>query len=124
MSSIRFTEDHEWIVLGADGVATVGITHHAQDALGDIVFVELPELGAHFEQGDAACVVESVKAAAEVKMPVSGTVTEVNSALVDDPAKVNSDPQGEGWFIKIKPDDSTTIETLLDSAAYEALTAQ
>lgn len=121
MSTTRYTPDHEWIRLEADGSATVGITDHAQDALGDIVYVELPAVGAHFAAGDAACVVESVKAAADVKMPVAGTVTAVNSALADDPAAINSDPMNAGWFVKIKPADPAAVAALLDEAAYQKL---
>ena len=122
MAALRYTEDHEWIRAESDGTATIGITDHAQDALGDVVFVEMPEVGKHFAAGDAICVVESVKAAADVKMPVAGTVTAVNEALPDEPAKVNGDPLGEGWFVRIKPDDPAAIDALLDEAAYQALT--
>jgi glycine cleavage system H protein len=120
--ALRYTEDHEWIRVESDGTATIGITDHAQDALGDVVFVEMPEVGRHFAAGDAICVVESVKAAADVKMPVAGTVIAVNGALPDEPAKVNGDPLGEGWFVRIKPDDAAAIDALLDEAAYGALT--
>ncbi len=120
MTALRYTEDHEWIRLEADGTATVGITDHAQDALGDIVFIELPEVGRKFAKGDAACVVESVKAAADVKMPVAGTVVEVNGALPDDPAKVNNDPMNS-WFVRIAPDNAGDLDALLDDAAYQAL---
>src|SRR5271167_4863551 len=109
MSILRFTEDHEWIRQEADGTATVGITNHAQDALGDIVFVELPEVGRKFAKGDAACVVESVKAAADLKMPVAGTVTAINEELAGDPARVNSDPLGQGWFMRIRPANPAEI---------------
>jgi glycine cleavage system H protein len=118
MAALRYTEDHEWIRAEADGTATVGITDHAQDALGDVVFVEMPEVGKHFAAGDAICVVESVKAAADVKMPVAGTIAAVNTALPDDPAKVNGDPLGEGWFVRIKADDAAAFDALLDEAAY------
>ena len=121
MASLRYTDDHEWLRIEADGNATIGITDHAQDALGDIVFVELPEVGRHFAKGDAACVVESVKAAADVKMPVAGTIVEVNAALPDDPAKVNTDPLQSGWFIKVKPDNAGDLDGLMDDAAYQAL---
>ena len=121
MTSLHYTDDHEWVRVESDGNATIGITDHAQDALGDIVFVELPEVGRHFGKGDAACVVESVKAAADVKMPIAGAIVEVNAALPDDPAKVNSDPMQSGWFIKIKPDNASDLDGLLDDAAYQAL---
>jgi glycine cleavage system H protein len=118
----KYTEDHEWITVEGD-VATVGITHHAQDALGDVVFVELPEVGRAFAQKDVAGVVESVKAAADVYMPVSGTVTEVNEALRDDPALANSDPLGAGWFFKVKLSDAKQVNALLDKTAYDAFAA-
>lgn len=123
MTTIRYTDDHEWIRLEVDGSATIGITDHAQDALGDVVFIELPEVGKHFAKGDAACVVESVKAAADVKMPVAGSVTEVNGTITDDPALVNSDPMVSGWFMKIKPDNIADLDGLMDEAAYKALIA-
>lgn len=123
MTTIRYTDDHEWIRLEVDGSATIGITDHAQDALGDVVFIELPEVGKHFAKGDAACVVESVKAAADVKMPVAGSVTEVNGSITDDPALVNSDPMVSGWFMKIKPDNIADLDRLMDEAAYKALIA-
>ncbi len=121
MSALHYTEDHEWVRTEADGTATIGITDHAQDALGDIVFIEMPAVGTQFAKGDAACVVESVKAAADVKMPLAGTVVAVNQALPDDPAKVNTDPMNEGWFLRIKPDNAADIDALMDDAAYAAL---
>ena len=117
--SIKYTEDHEWLNIEGD-IATVGITHHAQDALGDVVFVDLPAIGASFAQKDVAGVVESVKAAADVYMPVSGEVTEVNEALRADPALANTDPLGAGWFFKVKLSDTSQIAALLDEAAYNA----
>ncbi|MDO9359665.1 MAG: glycine cleavage system protein GcvH [Polaromonas sp.] len=114
---LKYTEDHEWIKLDGD-IATVGITTHAQDALGDVVFVDLPAVGSTFAQKDVAGVVESVKAAADVYMPLSGDITEVNEALRDDPSLANSDPQGAGWFFKVKLSDSTQVGALLDEAAY------
>ena len=122
MTTMHYTEDHEWVRTETDGTATIGITDHAQDALGDIVFIEMPEVGKVFAKGDAVCVVESVKAAADVKMPIAGTVVEVNAALPDDPSKVNTDPLKEGWFIRVKPDNATDVEALMDDAAYSALT--
>ena len=114
---IKYTEDHEWIKLDGD-IATVGITTHAQDALGDVVFVDLPAVGSTFAQKDVAGVVESVKAAADVFMPLSGEITEVNEALRDDPSLANSDPLGAGWFFKVKLSDSAQVDALLDEAAY------
>ena len=120
MSTIRMTDDHEWIRIESDGSGTVGITHHAQEQLGDIVFVELPEIGRKLKKGDDAAVIESVKAAAECKAPVSGTVTEVNSALADEPGKVNQDPTGAGWFFRLKLDDPKEFDALMDEPAYRA----
>ena len=116
--AIQYTEDHEWLNVQGDS-ATVGITHHAQDALGDVVFVDLPEVGKTFAARDIAGVVESVKAAADVYMPVSGEVTEVNEALRADPSLANSDPLGAGWFFKVKLSDPSQLDTLMDEAAYE-----
>ena len=121
MTALRYTEDHEWVRVEEDGTATIGITDHAQDALGDIVFIEVPEIGRHFAKGEPACVVESVKAAADVKMPIAGTVVAVNEALPDDPAKVNTGPLTDGWFMRIAPDDASDIDALMDDAAYSAL---
>jgi glycine cleavage system H protein len=117
---IKYTEDHEWLSIEGD-TATVGITVHAQDALGDVVFVDLPEVGASFAQKDVAGVVESVKAAADVYMPVSGKIVEVNEALRADPSLANSDPMGAGWFFKVELSDPAQIEGLLDEAAYARL---
>jgi glycine cleavage system H protein len=117
--TMKYTEDHEWLNVEGD-TATVGITHHAQDALGDVVFVDLPEIGKAYAQKDVAGVVESVKAAADVYMPVSGTVTEVNEALRADPALANSDPLGAGWFFKVKLSDASQIAALMDETAYSA----
>lgn len=114
---IKYTEDHEWLRVEGDS-ATVGITHHAQDALGDVVFVDLPAVGARFQQKDVAGVVESVKAAADVYMPVSGEVTEVNEALRADPALANSDPLGAGWFFKVRLDKPAELDALLDETGY------
>jgi glycine cleavage system H protein len=117
--TMKYTEDHEWLNVDGD-TAVVGITHHAQDALGDVVFVDLPEVGKTFAQKDVAGVVESVKAAADVYMPVSGTVTEVNEALRADPALANSDPLGAGWFFKVKLSDAGQLAALMDETAYTA----
>ena len=116
--TIRFTKDHEWVRLDGD-VAVIGITDYAQSQLGDVVYVELPEIGHRVEQGKEAAVVESVKAASEVYAPVSGEVAEVNEALAADPAKVNADPLGEGWFLKLRLDDPKEIDGLMDEAAYQ-----
>jgi glycine cleavage system H protein len=117
---IKYTEDHEWLDIEGP-TAIVGITAHAQDALGDVVFVDLPEIGATFAQKDVAGVVESVKAAADVYMPVSGKIVEVNEALRADPSLANSDPMGAGWFFKVELSEPAQIEGLLDEAAYARL---
>ncbi|GAC1333899.1 MAG: glycine cleavage system protein GcvH [Beijerinckiaceae bacterium] len=122
MSNIRYTKDHEYVRLDGD-IATVGITDHAQSQLGDIVFVELPAIGKSVEQGSEAAVVESVKAASEVFAPLSGEVVEVNGALESEPAKVNIDPLGEGWFLKLKLKDKSQFDALMDEAAYNAFVA-
>lgn len=124
MTALRITEDHEWIRLEPDGTGTVGITQFAQEQLGDIVFVELPEVGRKLAKGDDAAVIESVKAAAECKAPVSGTVTEVNSALADQPGVVNQDPTGAGWFFKMKPDNAKDVDALMDEATYQGKLAK
>jgi len=116
---IKYTEDHEWLRIEGEH-AVVGITAHAQDALGDVVFVELPEVGASMEQKAIAGVVESVKAAADVYMPVSGVVTEVNEALRADPSLANSDPMGAGWFFKVQLSQPAQIDALMDEAAYQS----
>ena len=115
--SIKYTEEHEWLSVEA-GVATVGITHHAQDALGDVVFVELPEVGATLAATAVAGVVESVKAAADVYMPVSGEVMAVYEALRADPALANSDPLGAGWFFKVKLSNPSELDGLMDETSY------
>ena len=120
--SIKYTEDHEWLKVEGD-TAIVGITHHAQDALGDVVFVDLPEVGKAYAQKETAGVVESVKAAADVYMPVSGEVTEVNEALRADPSLANTDPLGAGWFFKVKLSDASQLAALMDETSYTAFTA-
>ena len=120
--TVKYTEDHEWLKIEGD-MATVGITVHAQDALGDVVFVELPEVGTTFAQKDTAGVVESVKAAADVYMPVSGEVFEVNEAMRDDPSLANSDPLGAGWFFKVKLSDPSQLDALMDETSYTAFSA-
>ena len=117
MATPRFTKDHEWVRLDGD-LAVVGITDYAQSQLGDVVYVELPEIGRHLVKDKEAAVVESVKAASDVYAPVSGEVVEINDALAADPAKVNADPMGEGWFLKLRPADPKQLEDLMDEAAY------
>jgi glycine cleavage system H protein len=120
--SIKYTQDHEWVRTESDGTATIGITHHAQDALGDVVFVDLPAVGSTHAQKATAGVVESVKAAADVYMPVSGEVIAVNDKLKDEPSLVNTDPMGEGWFFKVKPSNSAELAGLMDETSYGAFT--
>ena len=117
-----FTQDHEWISVEGDS-ATVGITDYAQAQLGDVVFVEVPPAGTEVAKGKEAAVVESVKAASDVYAPVSGTVTEANAALEADPALVNTSPEGEGWFFKLKLADPAELEGLMDETAYKAFVA-
>ncbi len=116
--TVKYTQEHEWIKLDGD-TATVGITVHAQDALGDVVFVDLPEVGRRYGKGEVAGVVESVKAAADVYMPITGEVTEVNESLRADPSLANSDPLGEGWFFKVRLADKSELEGLMDETAYD-----
>ena len=121
--TIKFSKDHEWVNAADANAAVVGITVHAQDALGDVVFVDLPAVGTTFAQGDVAGVVETVKAAADVYMPVSGEVVEVNEALRADPALANSDPLGAGWFFKVKLSDASQLDALMDETAYSSFAA-
>jgi glycine cleavage system H protein len=116
----RYAVSHEWARLDADGVVTVGITDHAQSALGDVVFVELPEPGTHLDAGDTAGVVESVKAASDIYAPVSGEVIEVNEALADSPELVNAGAHDDGWFYRLRADDPAELESLLDADGYAA----
>lgn len=118
MSTLRFTREHEWLRVDAD-IGTVGITDHAQEQLGDVVFVELPAIGAHLTQGAEAAVVESVKAASEVYAPVSGEVIAVNELLIEEPGRVNAAPLGEGWFFKLRIADPKEVDSLFDRAAYD-----
>ena len=120
--TVRYTKEHEWVRL-EDGIATVGITDHAQDALGDVVFVELPDPGREVEDGEAISVVESVKAASDVYAPLAGRITEINQAIIDDPALVNRDSAGEGWFFKLTLSDASELDGLMDKAAYDAFVA-
>jgi glycine cleavage system H protein len=119
---LKFTDEHEWLNLDGE-VATVGITAHAAEQLGDVVFVQLPEVGTKLTKGDGAAVVESVKAASDVYAPLSGEVVAVNRTVVDDPASVNADPQGKAWFFKLKLDDVKDMDGLMDQAAYDNLIA-
>lgn len=117
--STKYTQDHEWISVDGD-TATVGITDYAQEQLGEVVFVELPEVGNEVGQGTEAAVIESVKAAGELKSPANGTVSQVNELLSDEPGKVNEDPQGDGWFYKMTITDASELDGLMDDAAYKA----
>jgi glycine cleavage system H protein len=120
MFSTHYTEDHSWIREDGEGLLVIGITDHAQDQLGDVVFVQLPETGHHYSIGDEVVVIESVKAAGDIRMPMDGRIEVVNHALVDDPGLVNSLPETDRWFLKIKPDHPTLPSTLLDRQAYLA----
>ena len=118
-ANLKYTASHEWLLLNADGTVTVGITDHAQEALGDLVFVELPEVGAHFDAEKEIAVVESVKAAADVYAPIAGTVAEVNQAAADAPESVNQDAYA-AWLFKLTPDNVADLDKMLDAAAYQA----
>ena len=118
MSEVKFSKEHEWITLNGD-IATIGITQHATEMLGDIVFVELPEKGSSVVKDGNAGVVESTKAASDVYTPVSGEVVENNQSIVDDPAKINSDPENEAWFFKLKIKDKSELDTLMSKEEYE-----
>tara|TARA_B100001057_G_scaffold496024_1_gene596420 strand:- start:1096 stop:1482 length:387 start_codon:yes stop_codon:yes gene_type:complete len=119
-SNLKFLESHEWARAEEDGTVTVGISDHAQELLGDIVFVELPEVGKEISQSADVAIVESVKAASDVYSPISGEVTEINEALNDNPEIINASPYDDGWFFKIKPQDISEMEKLLDAGAYES----
>jgi glycine cleavage system H protein len=120
MSETKFTQDHEWVRLEG-GIATVGITDHAQNALGDVVFVDLPEVGRSVTAGESIAVVESVKAASDVYAPIAGKIVEVNVALADNPGTINSAPTTDGWFFRIEAADAAEVATLMDEAAYAAI---
>jgi glycine cleavage system H protein len=122
-SDLKYASTHEWARMEDDGTVTVGITDHAQDSLGDVVFVELPEMDATIATGDEAGVVESVKAASDIYAPIAGTVVAVNSALDDAPETVNSDPYGDGWFFRLRPADAGEIDGLLDADGYGEVAA-
>lgn len=116
---LRYTKDHEWLRQMEDGTALAGITDHAQDALGDLVFVEVPTVGDKLSAGDACAVVESVKAASDVYCPIDAEIVEVNESLADSPELINSDPYGEGWLMRIQPEDADAIEALMSARDYE-----
>jgi glycine cleavage system H protein len=120
---LKYTKSHEWVKPNADGSVTVGITHHAQDLMGDMVFVDLPTAGTKVTSGKECGVVESVKAASDVYAPVSGEIVEANAALSDSPETVNKDPYGSGWMFRLKPANKAEVDALLDAKAYEALVA-
>lgn len=119
MASVKYTEEHEWVRLDGD-VATIGITNYAQEQLGDVVFVEVPQVGRKVEKGESVAVVESVKAASDIFAPLSGEVVEANTALADSPGDVNAEPMGKGWFFKIRIADKAQLDVLMDEAAYDA----
>jgi glycine cleavage system H protein len=124
MSDIRFHPEHAWVRLEADGTAVVGISDFAQQQLGDVVYVQFPKVGRSVKQGEAAAVVESVKSASDVKMPVSGEVLAVNETLLDAPETVNAAPLADGWFLRVKPSDPAEVDGLMDAAAYAASVAE
>ncbi len=119
MDEVRFTEDHEWVRINDAGAVSIGITDYAQNQLGDIVYIELPEVGAEANQGDEIAVIESVKAAGEVKMPVTGVVVAVNEVLTDTPEKINESPLDDGWILKVDPDNLDQMLDLMDEEAYQ-----
>lgn len=123
-AELKYTKSHEWVRREADGTVTVGITDHAQELLGDMVFVELPESGRALTAEEDCAVVESVKAASDVYAPIAGEVTEANSALEDSPEIVNKDPYGDGWLFKMKPADDSEVDALMDADAYQAVAAE
>jgi len=122
-AELKYSTDHEWVRLEDDGTAFIGITDHAQEALGDLVFVEAPETGSTFAVGESFGVVESVKAASDVLSPLNGEVLEANKALDDAPEKVNSDPYGDGWLVRMQPADPADLDQLLDASAYQQFLA-
>lgn len=123
MSTTKYTQEHEWLRIEDDGLVTVGITNFAQDQLGDLVYVQLPEVGKEYGKGEEAAVIESVKTAGEIMMPTAGAVTEVNAELADAPGKVNEDPMGAGWFFKMKVAQLDELNSLMDEAAYKTYIA-
>jgi glycine cleavage system H protein len=121
MAETRYTSDHEWVRLEDDGTLTIGITDHAQEALGDIVFVELPLVDREVAEGESCATVESTKAASDVFAPIAGRIAEINEAVIEDPGLINRDPQGEGWFWRMEPESEEPFESLMDEEAYQAL---
>ncbi|NPD66154.1 glycine cleavage system protein GcvH [Lichenicola cladoniae] len=119
MAEMRYTKEHEWVRLEEDGTVTVGITDHAQEALGDIVFVELPESGRVLAEGESCAVVESVKAASDIYAPMAGTVLDMNELLTEDPSLVNRDPEDEAWFFRLDPTNPDALQALMDEEAYQ-----
>lgn len=119
MASVKYTEEHEWVRLDGD-IATIGITNYAQEQLGDVVFVEVPQVGRKVDKGESVAVVESVKAASDIFAPISGEVVEANAALADAPGDVNAEPMGKGWFFKLRVADKAQLDGLMDEAAYDA----
>lgn len=119
-TDLRYTSSHEWVRLEDDGSVTIGITDHAQEALGDLVFVEPPEVGTTLSQGDACCVIESVKAASDIYMPINGEIIDTNNALVDEPEIINNSAYDDGWIFKIKPADEDDVDQLMDASTYES----
>lgn len=122
-NDLSYSKTHEWVRLSDDGTVTVGITDHAQDLLGDVVFIEVPQVGKRFKVGEACAVIESVKAAADVYSPLSGEVVESNTALADNPEQVNKDAYGQAWLMRLRPDDAKEFANLMDMAAYNAYVA-
>lgn len=123
MSATIYTEEHEWLRIDDSGLVTVGITDFAQDHLGDLVYVQLPDIGKRIEKGEEAAVIESVKTASEIMMPASGVITEINTILTEEPGKVNADPLGEGWFFKFQATDAAGISGLMDEGGYKVFVA-
>lgn len=119
-AELKYASSHEWTRLESDGSVVVGITDHAQDALGDVVYIELPEVGAHVDAGSEVAVIESVKAASDIYSPVTGDVTEINPGLEDEPESVNSSPYGDGWLFRVMPTDVSSMGDLMDAEAYAA----
>jgi glycine cleavage system H protein len=119
-TNLKYAESHEWALLGDDGVITVGITEHAQDLLGDLVFAQLPEVGSRFESKEECMLLESVKAASDIYMPVSGEIVEINSTLDDEPELINQDAFGDGWLFKFQPDNADDLNAMMSADAYEA----
>jgi glycine cleavage system H protein len=123
-SELKYTKSHEWVRSEDDGTVTIGITDHAQELLGDLVFVELPEVGSEMSAEDAVCVVESVKAASDVYMPISGEIVEVNGSLADAPETINDSPYDDGWLIRVQPSNPDELEDLMDADSYDAEIAE